>query len=306
MLQTKTYPHSKYNKMFTQLFRLVIKHIIPVSFFRKPLPNLDQRHQKTGHLSLELVSHCWQYSNMLVYQLSSFVNNPPKDLTLTVTLFYSEEDTDTKKTLDFFSKISVPNVIWNWQATEKHQLFRRGIGRNSAALSSKADWLWFTDCDIIFHENCLDSLAKQLQEKTDSLFFPREIQVTDMLEEDDPILQANAQPQVIDIKTGSFKSHARTKAIGPYQIVHGDVARAIGYCDNIRIFQTESDRWRKTYEDTAFRWLLGTDGTPIDIDSVFQIRHIKKGRYNEDSKMADLRIATRKAQKKLTGDLNNE
>ncbi|MBU2870991.1 glycosyltransferase family 2 protein [Colwellia sp. E2M01] len=299
MLKTKTYPHSKYNKFFTQLFRLVIKHIIPVSFFRKPLPKVADRQAKEGHLSLELVSHCWQYSNMLVYQLSSFVNHPPKELTLTVTVFYSKEDEATQKTLDLFSNIEVPNVIWNWQATDKEKLFRRGIGRNAAALSTKADWVWFTDCDIIFHENCLDSLAKQLQGKTDTLYFPKEIQVTDMLEEDDPLLQAEAQPQVVDINTDSFKSHARSKAIGPYQIVHGDVARAIGYCDNIRIFQTESDRWRKTYEDTAFRWLVGTDGTPISIDGVFQIRHIKKGRYDEDSKISEIRIATRKIQKNI-------
>lgn len=299
MLNTKTYPHSKYNKFFTQLFRLVIKNIMPASFFRKALPDASQRHQKTGVLSLEIVSHCWQYSNMLVYQLSSFVNYPPKDLTLTVTLFYSVEDEKTQKLLDYFSTIVVPNVNWNWQASDKHQLFRRAIGRNAAALSSKSDWLWFTDCDIIFQENCLDSLAKQLQGRTDNLLFPREIQVTDMLEENDPILQDNAQPQVIDIETSSFTSHARKKAIGPYQIVHGDVARAVGYCDNMRIFQTESDRWRKTYEDTAFRWLLGTEGTPIDVESVFQIRHIKKGRYDTNSKMTDIRIATRKAQKKV-------
>lgn len=299
MLKTKTYPHSKYNKFFTQLFRLVIKHILPPSFFRKALPPVENRASKTGHLTLEIVSHCWRYSNMLVYQLSSFVNNPPKDLTLTVTLFYSEEDIATKRTIEYFSNIEVPNVIWNWQASDKSKLFRRGIGRNQAALSSSADWLWFTDCDIIFHNDCLDSLAKQLQGKTDALFFPRQIQVTDMLEDNDPMLQEQAEPQVVDIDSGSFKSHARNKAIGPYQIVHGDIARAIGYCDNIRIFQTESDRWRKTYEDTAFRWLLGTDGTPIDVNSVFQIRHIKKGRYDNTSKMADIRIATRKIQKKV-------
>jgi hypothetical protein len=301
MVTTKTYPHSQFNKFFTQLFRLVIKHIMPVSFFRRALPEPSQRHHKTGPISLEIVSHCWQYSNMLVYQLSSFVNYPPKNLTLTVTVFYSPDDIATQKCLALFSAIKVENVTWNWQAMQQEKLFRRGIGRNMAALSTSADWVWFTDCDIIFHDNCLDSLAEQLQGKTDSLSFPREIQVTAILEENDPMLQSNAQPQVIDVNTSSFKSHARRKAIGPYQIVHGDVARAIGYCDNIRIFQTESDRWRKTYEDTAFRWLVGTDGSPIELDGVFQIRHIEKGRYDQDTKMSKLRIAIRKIQKKMGG-----
>jgi hypothetical protein len=300
MITTKTYPYSKFNKLSTHFFRLIVKNILPASLFRKDLPDISKRHQKTGLLSLEIVSHCWKYSNMLTYQLSSFVNNPPKDITVTVTVFYSAQDTATKKTLEFFAGIKVNNVKWNWQEIEDSKLVRRTIGRNMAALSTQADWVWFTDCDIIFHENCLDSLSQQLQGKTITLSFPREIQVTAILEQDDPMLQENAEPKVMDIDADSFTSYHRSKAIGPFQIVHGDVARSIGYCDNLRTFQTESDRWRKCYEDTIFRWLLGTDGVPIEISNVFQIRHVQKGRYDDDSKISDLRIATRKLQKKLS------
>ena len=41
--------------------------------------------------------------------------------------------------------------------------FRRGIGRNLAAKSTRADWIWFTDADIVFQEKCLDTLADLLQ-----------------------------------------------------------------------------------------------------------------------------------------------
>lgn len=298
MKNTQTYPHSKYNKFFTHFFRLITKNIVPASWYRRPIPAISERHCKKGFLTLELVSHCYKYSNMLVYQLSSFVNFPPKDMSVTVTVFYTPEDKETQKTLAFFGEIEVENVTWNWQAIELGKLVRRTIGRNQAALSTQADWVWFTDCDIIFHENCLDSLAKRLQENTTTLLFPEKIQVTAILEDSDPMLKAKAEPQVLDIDTGSFETHSRRKAIGPYQIVHGDVARAIGYCDKVRTFQTESDRWRKCYEDTIFRWLVGTDGVPIDIKGVFQIRHVQKGRYEKESKISDLRIATRKIQKK--------
>ena len=43
---------------------------------------------------------------MLTYQLSSFVNHPPKKLSLTVTVFYSIEDEGTVDTLAYFSKLS--------------------------------------------------------------------------------------------------------------------------------------------------------------------------------------------------------
>ncbi|GIS36379.1 MAG: hypothetical protein Ct9H90mP7_3870 [Candidatus Neomarinimicrobiota bacterium] len=78
------------------------------------------------------------------------LNYPPTKLNLTVTVFYAQEDTKTKATLDFFSQITMPNITWNFHSLSKGKLFRRAIGRNMAARSKEADWIWFTDCDIIF------------------------------------------------------------------------------------------------------------------------------------------------------------
>mgnify|MGYP000347170254 CR=1 FL=1 len=296
MIKTKTYPPSRFSRSSILFFRFFIQRFLPTSWFREPLPEISQRHQKTESLSLEIVSHCWQYSNMLTYQLSSFVNNPPKDISLTVTVFYSEEDTNTASTLAYFSTLAPDNVTWNWQPLTNGKLFRRGIGRNMAALSTKADWVWYTDCDIIFHKNCLDSLAEQLKGKTESLYFPRQEYTTEMLAESDPMLQANSKPQVVDINTDNFSLFSRDKAKGAFQIVHGDVARTIGYCGKLSMFQTESERWRKTYEDTAFKWLISSEGIPLEIEGVFQIRHIKKGRYTEDSWISRLRSKIRRTQ----------
>jgi len=296
MLKTKTYPPSRFSRLSILFFRFFIQRFLPVSWFRPQLPSVSQRHKKTENLSLEIVSHCWQYSNMLTYQLSSFVNHPPKNLSLTVTVFYSIEDEGTVDTLAYFSTLSPKNVTWNWQPLANGKLFRRGIGRNMAALATKSDWVWYTDCDIIFHKNCLDSLAEQLKGKTNSLYFPRQEYTTEMLAESDPMLQANAKPQVVEIKTKKFSLFSRDKAKGAFQIVHGDVARAIGYCGKLSMFQTESDRWRKTYEDTAFKWLIKSEGIPLEIAGVFQIRHIKKGRYTKDSWISKVRSKIRRTQ----------
>ena len=77
---------------------------------------------------------------------------------------------------------------------------------------------------------------------------------------------------------------------------HGDIARACGYCDAIKYYQTPAARWMKTYEDRAFRWLIGTHGTPLDIPNVCQIRHIVKGRYKKDSWWTKVRKAVRMSQ----------
>jgi hypothetical protein len=301
MIKTKTFPPSRFNSFAIQAYRLILGRILPQSLLRDKIPTETDRKAVKGVFDLEVVSHCWGYANMLTYQLSSFVNYPPTKLNLIVTVFYAEEDTKTKATLYFFSKIKIPNITWNFHPLSKGKLFRRGIGRNMAARSTKADWIWFTDCDIIFHENCLDSLADSLQGEKGLLFFPEEEKITEMLEDNDPLLINDAEPQVIDIETENFsfyeRSKSRDKARGPFQIVHGDVARALGYCEKLSMFQTESKRWRKTYEDTAFRWLLGTDGEPKKIDGVFHIHHVSKGRYAENSKLSTARSKIRLSQK---------
>jgi len=296
MKTTTTYAPRWYNTYAIHFFRLVITRILPASWFRAPLPAPKDRKTVDGFFKLEIVSHCWGYSNMLTYQLSSFVNFPPTKCALTVTVFYAKEDVKSQAVLDFFNQKTVENVTWNFQALSKGKLFRRGIGRNLAARSTDADWLWFTDCDIIFHENCLDSLADKLQGKQESLYYPQQERTTEMLAQDDPMLRQDSEPQLVDINADGFSLHSRDKAKGAFQIVHGDVARAIGYCEKLKMFQTEDDCWRKTYEDTAFKWLISSEGIPLDIDGVFQIRHVQKGRYTKDSNVSRVRSKIRRLQ----------
>ena len=296
MKETRTYPQRWYDRPLGYLFRLAASGLLPVSWFRAPIPDENTRKAVDGMPTLEIVSHCWQYSNMLAYQLSSFINYPPTKLSAIITVFYAEEDDETKKLLDFIQQHEVPNICWNWQPLSKGRLFRRGIGRNMAARSSKADWLWFTDCDIIFHGNCLDSLADELQGRRDILLFPKEERTTPMLASSDPMLQEGRKPQLVDISTEEFSLHSRDCAKGAFQIVHGDVARAIGYCEGLSLYQTPSNHWCKCYEDRAFRWLVGTQGVPIDVDGVYQIRHVHKGRYQEGSQWSKVRSKIRRMQ----------
>lgn len=296
MIETKTYSANMYNQLLIHIYRLFVQGLFPQRWFRNPIPDEAEREAVSGPFLLNIVSHCWQYSSMLAYQLSSVVNHPPSALAIKMTVFYAEEDVETKKVLDFFSLQQVENVAWDWQVLPRKKLFRRAIGRNMVGRSTKADWVWFTDCDIIFHENCLDSLAAELQNRRDSLVYPRQERTTPMLAASDPMLQKGRELQVVDIDADKFSLHSRDKAKGAFQIVHGDILRAIGYCDGLFIFQTEANRWSKTYEDTAFRHLLETDGEPIDVTGVYQIRHIHKGRYKKGTLFSKLRSKIRRLQ----------
>lgn len=292
----KTYPQRWYDSLRGYFFRAASSGLLPSSWFRAPLPPLENRKPSPAFPSLEIVSHCWQYSHMLIYQLCSLINHPPTKLSVTMTVFYAPEDSDTEAVLNFIAQHQLPNVTWNWQPLPPEHLFRRGIGRNSAALSTQADWVWMTDCDIIFYQGCLDSLAEGLLNRKDTLVFPRQEKTTTMLGDDSSLLQKGRTLQLVDIDPENFSLQARDRAKGAYQIIHGDVARAIGYCANLSLYQTPAKTWCKCYEDRAFRWLVGTQGIPVDIANVYQIRHITKGRYQQGSITGKLRSKIRRMQ----------
>lgn len=280
-------------------FRFAASGYLPPSWFRKVDPADVDKARRTDKLSLEIVSHCWQYAHFLSYQLSSLVQYPVGKLDVTMTVFYAEEDEKVKAVLDFFSAKEVPNVTWNWRLLPKDKLFRRSIGRNLACKQTRSDWIWLTDCDIIFHEGCLDALGDELQGRDDVLVFPLIGLGTPLYEDDAEVLEKGRQgPAILEIPLDQFTPYGppRKKAKGPYQILHGDIARACGYCADIGLYQRPSDRWRKTYEDRAFRWVIGSQGVPVDVPGACQIRHVAKGRYKKGSTFSRIRTTIRKSQ----------
>ena len=288
------------DKLELLLFRYATGLMSP-QWFLPRVPAPETIVPATGRLSRELVSHCWNYSHLLAYHLSSLVLHPPREIDVTVTVYHAAEDSGTVAMLEYFGARDIPGISWNWRPLPKAELFRRAIGRNRSALATTADWIWYIDCDLIFHEGCLDSLATSLQGRKDALLFPASENITSLLEDANPILQSGGEPGVVDIDRSLFKPNPIKRAVGAYQITHGDIARACGYCRNIRVYQTPTEHWQKTYEDRTYRWLLRTQGERIEIPAIYRIRHISKGRYREDSAWSRLRASLRKLQSHLKG-----
>ncbi|ALO45007.1 glycosyltransferase family A protein [Pseudohongiella spirulinae] len=285
-----------------RFLRLAASGLVSARWFLPNLPDQQSLAARTGRLHIEIVSHCWNYAHMQVYQLSSLVLFPPKDVDVTMTVFYGEEDKETVELLDFFAQQAVPGVTWNWQKLPKQALFRRAIGRNLAAKQSKADWVWFTDCDLLFRDNCLDALGAALQGRQDSLVFPASEYCTGLLTPDEPLLSPPmSPPQLVDADPALFSRFDKDRATGPLQITHGDIARAVGYCESLPYYQRPSATWCKAYEDRAFRWLLRTQGTAIQVPGVYRIRHVAKGRYTGSALNTGVRSALRRAVARLKG-----
>lgn len=292
----KAFLRGAHATLMNNFYRLAASGFLPAKYFRDEIPPETARRAVKGEPRFEIVSHCWKYSSMLVYQLSSLANYPPTRSSVLMTVFYSEEDLDTVSLLDFFGRRQVPRVKWNWRPLPSGELFRRAIGRNIAALSTQADWIWMTDCDVIFHRGCLDSLADIIQGRKDILLYPRQDRITALLPGDSSLLRHENGWRLVDIPTGDFETRQRDRARGAYQIVHGDVARAIGYCRRLKVYLEPAAHWCKCYEDRAFRWLAGTPGTQVDVAGVYQIRHMEKGRYKQGSPWSAIRGAIRRMQ----------
>ena len=277
-----------------QVNKHFIGTVLPISWFGPKPPAINSLRKADAPVHLQIVSHCWQYAHMLNFQLSSLVNYPPTKLKLTYTLYYAAEDTELKKLITRHDTINVPNVTWQWIEVPKTHLFRRAIGRNQTALSTTADWVWFSDCDLIFHESCLDSLAQALSHRQARMVFPRQEFITALLEASHPMLTQDIE-STIDIDPSLFDTNAIHKAKGAFQIVHGDVLRTCGYCRDIKLYQYPMQHWSKTYEDSMFRRLIDSEGEPVDVKGLYRIRHSEKGRYVKGSKVSRLRRGIRVA-----------
>jgi len=278
-----------------RFYNHVVGSVLPVSWFAPKAPADCDLTLYTGRLHLQIVSHCWQYAHLSQFQLSSLLNHPPVHCDITYTLFYAAEDTDMCSLVARFGQLAIPNVTWDFRILPKPELFRRAIGRHQAAVSSKAHWLWFSDCDLIFHEGCLDSLASALAGKQARLVFPDHEGITDLLPAEHPMLhQTLGESGTVDIDTSLFYKNEITKAKGAFQVVHGDVARKVGYCGSLEYYQRPTDVWRKTFEDTVFRRLIETEGEAVAVQGLYRIRHAEKGRYAKGSFLSRIRGRLRK------------
>jgi hypothetical protein len=284
------------------IIRLAVSSPFPASWFYDVPKSTEIDDLPRAPEHLEIVSHCWNYSHLFVYQLKSLVDNPPADFKVTLTGFYCSEDKETEALIEEYSGKKVDNIEWNFVALEKNDLMRRAIGRNKAAKETKADWIWFTDCDLIFGENTFRSLKQALTQESCILVFPEKVARTALLSKEHDVL-CNGQEISVDecLEKAGYNYHTFGKATGPVQITHGDTARRYGYCEQTDCYQQPKDHWAKAYEDRAFRWLLGTHGKPLAIDDVSIIRHVEKGRYREDSTFSEMRKANRQTKDKLLG-----
>ncbi len=232
-------------------------------------------------MKLEVVVHNYRYARIGLYQPSSLVLNPPRNLHVTYTCFYDPSDAAVATMAAHFLTHEVSLVAWNFRPLDTPQLLRRAIGRNMAARETAADWVWFADCDMAFGPGCLDRLPEVLAAVKGPLAYPRYVMVSRTPEDGDRlVVAAKGPPNVMTFPVENFVRKRYTRAIGGAQLVRGGVAREKGYCPDSR-WQRPAARWRRTFEDAAYRRTLGTRGQAVSLPGLYRIRHSECGRFNK-------------------------
>ena len=240
--------------------------------------------------SIEIVTHAWagryaHYGYALTYQLSSLVLHPSKSL-VTVTVCYNPQDKIVRDVLCFFRGM-LGKIRINPLGFTLPQLGRRSIGRNIAAIESKADIVWFTDCDYVFGEGCLDALVDLTWPDFAPMVFPKYVQIHTDWATGDVALAKAVEPCLVDVDEAEFVPKKYSRAIGGVQIVKGDFAREHGYIP-------DNKRWQKPYDhprgfdqcrcDKPYRRFAASKGSilPINLPNLFRLRHTQTTHHDKN------------------------
>lgn len=236
---------------------------------------------------IHIVTHCWaadlpQFSAFLRCQLSSLVIWPPA-VDHTIEVRYCPDDRRTATVVDEFA-VMLKSKVEPSPMQPPETLFRRAIGRNAAALSSHAELVWFTDCDYLFGEGCLDGLWAAWNELPDfaSMLFPDQIMTMKSHEEGDELAGRDASG-LVRVPEDLFKPQKVWRAFGGLQIVPGSLARKHGYLDGHRRYQKPLPKpFANFHDDVAFRKAMLKHGPiiPVSVPNLFRLRHTRSTYYS--------------------------
>jgi len=228
---------------------------------------------------IEIVSHCYarkfpHYAKALIHQWNSLQVFKPTECDIVATVVTSKDDQITRNAIFDFE--------WDhWRQRKviflpEHQIGRRSIGRNKAALETKADIVWFADIDMMFGEDCLGQLARTPWPDVATMVYPDQLLISRTHRMGDMHLNSAVPNVWPEFSPVDFVLHRYTRAIGGVQIVMGDFAHRHGYLRDNEKFQRPAKKpFGDFRDDIAYRSFCKSLGRvrPIQLPNLFRIRH---------------------------------
>ena len=232
-------------------------------------------------MKIEIAIHCYGYQHRLNWMLCSILqqNGEVPDIYVSVSYLPNTGNPTTEKVLDFFEEkglkiIRVP--------LEKGQESDRSIPRNIRLKETKADWMLFADCDLVYDRLFFDDLQKKLKiepyNKTEvvmgadrhSLDIPFCIKYFEEDKTEYPCIIDNVADITAKWKVGRLGGGGI--AAGYFQLVSMEVIRR----KNIIYSGGKKDVWRKTRSDREFRVRTG-GRIAIPVKPIYHLNHDRNG-----------------------------
>jgi hypothetical protein len=227
-------------------------------------------------MDFQIVVHCNRYGRLLAYQLSSLILHNPENHNIKYTLFWDRRDGYVRDVVEYFSPILSSNGITFDSQNQGIGLLRnRGYGRNLAAKSNTADWVWFADCDYTFNTPVWYDLERGSNENPGARFIkPRYVRETSW-EKGDELIQQMDELAVRQSPVMSVALEYKPIAIGGIQIAFGETLRSCGYCPWIKPRRKRNWDFRS---DIYFRKQPEMQNVAeVNLDGLVRIRHTNKG-----------------------------
>lgn len=229
---------------------------------------------------IELIVHCYaiklpQYATLLRYQLASMVKWVPHT-NVKVTVCCSPFDTLVTGVLNEFS------VKNSWLVKSFYQsegsLFRRSIGRYHilTELDDRTKVIWYTDCDHVFGEACIDT-AYKLVVGRGRMVYPRKIKISKSHEIGDWQIEEGKGPHFPEIYPADFVTKRYNRPIGGTYIIDADFVREHGYLPDSKWQNPRKDGkpFKDFRDDVAFRKYVANHSTieAVNIPNLYRVRH---------------------------------
>lgn len=239
---------------------------------------------------LDIVVHAYaedipDFASLLTAQLSSIIRHPPASGCAVVNVCTAPTDRLTLDVVEQFrerSRKTTVSIVPRCYTTD--MLFRRAIARNMLAKSTRADLVWFADCDYMVGPGTLDAM---LAVECDTLWHPKKVLIHKSHQEGDEFIARIAPGRPAEGDLGRFEEHRVSIAIGGLQFVSGDVARARGYLDGTRWVKPvdPAGGFRDTQEDRVYRGSFERR-LSFDIPNLYRLRHSKSAFEAAEKRLA--------------------
>jgi glycosyltransferase involved in cell wall biosynthesis len=234
-------------------------------------------------LSMEICIHCNFYQKRLTWMLSSLLEQKGSIPHIIINISHTDNDGSptTSNVCDFFRDKGLNIVETN---VTQEEVSNRAIARNRQATNTKADWILFSDSDIVFDPMFFDDLQRKLRKElrdiklvmgADRHSLNDQFCIKYFSEEDKRIYPCIIEnPSEIASKFPVKYKHGKDTCAGYFQLINGNVLR--GKCKG-KITDNPKDHWRNTRGDRCLRVRAGGRYGIPDTKPIYHLNHDRMG-----------------------------